>query len=153
MFNKLRTVSIALFTVIIILSTANSAVLAEDYGDFSCNSEELLRDSVAYWLPVDEESGETVNNGCTVLPGDFVPDNSRKIGEAKADCVSHWCEIDIEEALYKGRLYYIARGWMEQTDPDASEELVIVDFPQVPIGIPCELFACEVQPEIVIADH
>jgi len=145
-----RSTRLAFVSLGFVLFAIMASVQAED---FACNDEQLLRDSVLNWMPVDD-SGEIVNPGCTVLPADYEPTIVRVIDKAAtADCVDNYCEVVIEEAVHNGQLYYIARNWSSQTDADAIEDMALIDAPLVPIAIPCDEFTCALQEPIATANQ
>ena len=148
----IRSLYVAIFCVVTLFGVTERSLGAE-YGDYACVEEVMLRDTIVNWLTIDDESGEIVNPGCTVLPADYEPDVVRVVGPAIGDCIINFCTVEIQEAAHDGRLYYIAYGWIEQHDLDALEDAQLAESPLVPIGVPCDLFDCQLQDAIATANQ
>lgn len=132
--------------VLSVFSISTSAVAG---GDIACNDRESLLIVTEQFVPVDEEGEPIV--GCSVLPADYVPVTLGTVAEVFANCtmneeavVQTICPVRIVEAVAEGKRYFIAVGWFDHVDVDALDDLLAQEETFLPIGLPCDLAACEV---------
>lgn len=121
-------------------SAATSSVVVEDsyreIGELACSDLDMLGNTVYEYAPLDKKGELSV--GCTLLPSNYEPDVNRFLGEFTVDCVNRLCRIKLQEVVHKGRVFYIAEGWLAQIDDDAF--LHLLEFPEIELNtVPCEV--------------